>query len=667
MLLSLMASLAVTAHAADDAQAAQAVPAGLPVAAFAKPAVFTDFRLSPDGQYVAVLVPNDRNSGLATIRVSDSKQVGSLQLQPNDHIADYWWASDDTLVATLAVQYSRDDLPSLTGEMVAVKVDGSDFRYLFGDRNAPGLRNSRRARQQWVYAGAAMVDPLIDDPNHILVKSRKWIDFDRNPELLLRLDLKTGDLETLATSPEPGSPTRFVIDHEGQVRYAVTERHVFNAKAWQRLPGKDKWQQVEAPGDADVEPLSFSRDGRSVYLLSREFGPRSCLVEHVLETGTRNKLACDHRAEVDHVITSFDRRGVPIAAVFSPGKPELKLLDIDHPHRELLKLLAEAFPGKQVQPASLTRDGKRALIFVYDDRTPGDYYFFDTTTRKADYFAGVRDWIDPELMSEQRPITLNARDGTPLWGYLTVPKGLSPMRMPLVMMPHGGPYEVRDEWGFDPEVQLLASRGYAVLQVNFRGSSGYGGDFVDAGRKAWATTMIDDITDAVRWSIAQGFVDPSRICISGASYGGYAALMSAVREPDLYRCVVGTAGVYDLKLLKKESDVGRKASGREYLSEAIGSSEAEQIAQSPITYLDRLLAPMLIVHGEDDARAPVSQAKALRRELQRRKLPHQWLVKAEEGHGFQKTDNVIEYYEKLLAFLDENIGKARAAPTPATP
>lgn len=628
----------------------------VPVEAFSKKPDFSNMKLSPSGKYLALVVPLENNFALAMLQLPELKQVGHLKLQGGNSIVNFWWKGDNKIVAALGIQDSPIDSPYPTGELVSVNVDGSDFKYLFGERNVSGVGITRRQRKQLDYAGAVLFDPLIDDPDHIIVITRRWIGFDENPDLVFRYDLKSNDLEKIATSPEAGSATQFLMDSDHNVRYAVTSRNDFESKTWQRLPQQPTWQIVPKIGDKAPFPLSFSADNKSVYLRSQEFGPRDCLVEHVLDTGERRKLACDDRADLDRVIFSLEPWGTPIAAVFSAGEPELKLLDAPHPHQELLKQLIEAFPHKQIVPTSITRDGAHALIFVYDDRTPGDYYLFDVKARKADYLAGVRNWLDPNLMSERRPITLKARDGTSLWGYLTLPHGISPEKLPLIVNPHGGPYHIRDEWRFDTEAQLLASRGYAVLQINFRGSGGYGSQFLAAGKKAWATTMIDDITDAAKWTIEQGYADPHRVCIYGASYGGYAAMMSAVREPELYRCVIASAGVYDLKRFKKDSDIGQTKGGRDYLVEAIGGTESEQIAQSPITYLDKLKAPVLIVHGEDDQRTPFSQAKLLREAMDQRKLPYEWLTKKGEGHGFWRTANVTEFYRTMLAFLDKNLG-----------
>lgn len=632
----------------------------LPVETFAKKPVFTGLKLSPDGRYIAALVPSQRNSSVVMINVADSKPVGQLRLDPDDHVTAFWWTGNNRIVAALGRQYGPLDPPIRSGELVSVDAEGRDFQYLFGSRGVryasaygPG-RNAGRAANAW------MIESQPPNPDEIVIGTREWGRPGARYEFAQRLNLKTGLMTQLAMSPVIGADTSFVIDAHGEVRYAITSEGAFDQKTWQRNPPSNDWQRLQVPGDSPPIPLQFSRDGNSVYLKSREFGPRACLVQHVLSSGERRKLACDEASDLADTVFSFEPQGEPIAAVFAAGRPEMRLLESAHPHRQLLKELMAAFPGKLVEPTSFTRDGKTVLVLVIDDRTPGDYYLFDTASKKASYFAAVRDWIDPDLMSERRPIKVEARDGTSLYGYLTLPRDQAPKKLPLVVNPHGGPFYVRDHWVFDAEAQMLANRGYAVLQINFRGSGGYGSQFVLAGKKAWATTMIDDIIDATRWTVDQGFADPSRICIYGASYGGYAALMSAEREPDLYRCVIGYAGVYDLKRFKKDSDISDTEIGREYFSDAIAGSEAEMVARSPVTYVDKLKAPMLIVHGEEDPRAPLSQAKALRKALEAGNHPFEWMIKPEEGHGFWRPENILAFDNALLDFLDRNIGAAAA-------
>ncbi|WP_293373686.1 S9 family peptidase [Nevskia sp.] len=660
LLLALL--LPATAHANPASEPVSGAEP-IPIEAFVRPKAFHSPQLSPDGRHIALVVPSAYQSALAMLKVADSQQVGHLQLPPGNHIVDFDWIGDRQLLVSLGVQYAADEPPAATGELAVVDVDGKNFKVIYGSAGIRNTRGARALRKQFNYGNAFLVDPLFDDPEHVAIQTRKWAGAEWQPDLVMRLNVKTSVLTEVARSPEPGSRTRFLLDGDGRVRYAVTSRSTFKSRTWQRADGGKDWKPLEIEGEHPPKPLVFSGDGRSVFEEAYDFGPTSCLVEHVLESGERRALACDPESDLFDVYRSFDRSRTPIAAVFSAGRPEVRFLDKAHPHRVLLQELLAAFPGKQVVPASVSRDGSLALLYVYDDRSPGDYYLFHPATKKADYFAAVGEWLDPDRMNERRPFRLKARDGTTLWGYLTLPRDKPAKALPLVVNPHGGPYKLRDDWAFDHEAQLLASRGYAVLQVNFRGSGGYGNGFVDAGKKAWGTTMIDDITDAVRWSIGQGFVDERRICIYGSSYGGYASVMSAAREPDLYRCVIAAAGVYDLSLLKKESDIADTKPGLEYLDEAIGNTREEQIAQSPVNHLDRLKAPVFIIHGKEDERTPVSQAKALRAGLIKRGHPHEWLVKDGEGHGFADTANQIEQYTKIFAFLEQYIGAASTSPS----
>ena len=283
---------------------------------------------------------------------------------------------------------------------------------------------------------------------------------------------------------------------------------------------------------------------------------------------------------------------------------------------------------------------------------------------KADYLVSKRSWIDPDLMGGRRPIVVPARDGTQLHGFLTLPKGAAGKNLPLVVNPHGGPFGIRDDWEWDLDPQLLASRGYAVLQINYRGSAGYGRRFRNAGKALWDSVMIDDISDAARWTVTQGYADPKRLCIYGGSYGGYAALASAEREPDLYRCTIGYAGVYDLPLFKRDSDISDTTSGRNYIDEFVGATPERLAEASPVNHVDKLKAAVLIVHGTQDKRAPFTQAKSLRKALEDRQYPFEWMEVAGEGHGFYAPENRKAFYEKLIGFLDQHIGSTATAAAP---
>jgi dipeptidyl aminopeptidase/acylaminoacyl peptidase len=260
-------------------------------------------------------------------------------------------------------------------------------------------------------------------------------------------------------------------------------------------------------------------------------------------------------------------------------------------------------------------------------------------------------------MAAKQPFEFAARDGMKLQGYVSYPPGhVHDKHLPTVVVVHGGPFFVRDRWDYDTDVQALATHGYAVVQVNFRGSSGYGYAFEKTGWREWGGKMQDDVTDATRWAIAQGVADPQRLCIYGASYGGYAALEGAVKEPDLYKCAIGYVGVYDMPLMYRYGDTHKSTSGENYLKRQMGDDMAELAKRSPINQLDSLKARVMLVVGGQDPRVPSVQGISLHTALLKRNVPHVWLEKPGEMHGFYDEANVTELYTTMLQFIGSSIG-----------
>ena len=361
-------------------------------------------------------------------------------------------------------------------------------------------------------------------------------------------------------------------------------------------------------------------------------------------------------ADIERAVFAHDT-GKPIAAVAEPGLPDWVWVDRKHPDARLLGGLINSFPETvSVWPSARSDDGSRWVLYVYSSQDPGAYYLFDAIQKKVSELVAARPWINPASMGQARPFTFKASDGLDIHGYITVPPGKDLKNLPVVVHPHGGPYDVRDYARWSRDVQFLASRGYAVIQVNYRGSSGYGRAYVDAGRGQYGDRMIDDITEAVQQQIKLGHVDPDRICIFGASYGGYAAMRSATREPDLYQCVITYVGISDLKLHRDTTDYTRRERGLRYFASSIGDDDEELKRLSPIHHLDQLKAPVFIAHGELDRRVAVNQARQLRSALAKRDHPHEYLVEPGEGHGFRDTDNLVKLYERIEAFLAANIG-----------
>src|SRR5690606_24044620 len=298
------------------------------------------------------------------------------------------------------------------------------------------------------------------------------------------------------------------------------------------------------------------------------------------ETDELTLLSGNDNVEPYSHLYSSDGREL-LAVRYLDGLPETDFINTEHPEVLTYAGLMNAFPDHAVAFAGISRDGRFVLAHVYSDVDPGTYYLFDRQTNQAKFLLAARSWIKPEQMSPMRAISFTARDGTRVHGYITIPRNSDGRNLPLIMNPHGGPHGPRDVWGFNPEVQFLANRGYAVLQVNFRGSGGYGNGFERMGYRNWGTSMVDDMTDGGEWAVAEGIADPSRICTYGASYGGYAALQSVVREPERYRCTIGYVGVFSLPLMFRDGDIPRQESGRNYLNRVMPESQAEQQSQSP--------------------------------------------------------------------------------------
>jgi dipeptidyl aminopeptidase/acylaminoacyl peptidase len=226
----------------------------------------------------------------------------------------------------------------------------------------------------------------------------------------------------------------------------------------------------------------------------------------------------------------------------------------------------------------------------------------------------------------------------------------------MVLLPHGGPFDVSDTWFFDEDAQFLASRGYLVLQINYRGSSGRGPNFVDDGYGKWGTRIQQDLIDGVKWAESQHYADAKRVCVFGGSFGGYSAMMSVIRAPQLFKCAIGYAGVYDLAMMYDKGDTKDSKFGKNYLEQAIGKDPKELAANSPDKLADKIDVPVLLIHGEEDQRAPFAQAKAMRAALETAHKPYEWLTKPHEGHGFYNEQNLVDMYNHLQAFLEKNIG-----------
>lgn len=618
---------------AANAGAVFASPPRIPVEDFFKDPEFTDVSLSPKGTYLAVSVPRADRTILAILRTADMSVEGSFDYGENRHIDNVAWVSDERFMMSLFEQTGRFDA-RMPRSVHAANVDGTrrvDIPNGFTFQLVSTLRNDDR----YVLASRSI-----------------------DGAFLYRIDTMTGDNRVVASSPLDSGT--FAVDAEGKVRYAFGQNDDLTSQTYRRVG--DGWELIHSASYRDGStrvPYGVTPDGSKVVMGISDAGEpvRVSLVDPA--TGEEEVLARNPRVDPRGIEVSADGKSI-LAVSFMDGLPEYTWVDSAHEDTKLMAGLVAAFPSKAVDLGGLSEDGRLALIRAYSDTDPGSYYLFNRETGQAKFLLSAMEWIKPEQMSEMRPITVKARDGLELHGYLTVPRGSDGKNLPLILHPHGGPHGPRDMWGFNPEVQFLANRGYAVMQINFRGSGGYGKAFEAKGYRNWGLTMIDDMTDAVRWAVSEGIADPRRLCTYGASYGGYAALQSIVREPEMYRCAIGYVGLYNMDLWLKDSDVAERRSGRNYQSEVFPPTSAERQAQSPAFFVDRINVPLMLVHGEKDMRVPISQFRDFTRRLEEAGKPPQVVVVEEkEGHGFYNFENQVNLYNAMEKFLEQHIGAPR--------
>jgi dipeptidyl aminopeptidase/acylaminoacyl peptidase len=655
-LLPALLAIALTFASATDAAKAPSDPArASAIEAFFKPDEFLDVRISPDGTYLAatILLTEDRGA-LAILRRSDMQLAGTFKLAGRDIVDSFVWANNTQLLLSIAESEGSRDSPSPMGEVIRVNFDGSDARMLAGGR-AKGARDRSLVRKdahlEWIF----VMDALRDDDDNVLIYvvplGGKQGTFPR----IERMNIDSGHRDVLARSPVLNGA--FLADEQQRVRFAWGENAEFEHSLFYRDDNAAEWRPVPYPPGLKTRQfaLGMSADGTLAYLqVEQKSGPDE-LVSWNPKTNERKPLM--KHASVDPAGLIYSTDGAHLLGVhYLDGLPSIGVVDSKHADIALLRSLAQAFPGEQVRIRNATADAGLVVFSVHSDRNPGEFYLHDRKTGKNGILMARRRWINPDKMSEVRPVQYQARDGQTIHGLLTVPAGSNGRNMPLIMNPHGGPIGVFDSWHFDPETQLLASQGYAVLQVNFRGSGNYGRAFLEQGFRQWGGLMIDDQTDAVRWAIKEGIADADRICIYGASYGAYAAMMGAARAPELYRCAVGYVGVYDLPKMLKDGDISDTRSGKTFLQKTMGSDPATLAAISPVKLADRIKAPVFLAAGALDGRALKSHSGALRRALKSAGNAPEWMLAPHEGHGFYRLEVNLEYYQRLLAFFDKHIG-----------
>ena len=599
----------------------------IPLVDFFKTPVMPDFTLPPDGEPIAFMMPWERRLNVFVRRVGEDKANRITHAQERD-IAGYAWANNRRIA------YIQDNDGDENFRLYAVDIDGANFKALTPFEDV-------RVR---------IVDRLedIDDQMLISMNQRNKRIFD-----VYRININTGEMKMVAENP--GNISGWLTDNDGKLRVAVATDGVNTTLLYRQIEAEAFRPIVTTDFKDSIDPLYFTFDNKHLYVASNIDRDKKAIFKYDVETGEHLELIYEH-PQVDVIgILRSKKRQVLTGVSYITDK--LHYHFTDRSRQNLQNSLESRLPDVEVVVTSMSRDETRVLVRTYSDTSMGTYYYYDLARQQFEKLADVSPWLNEGEMASMQPIQYQSRDGLTLHGYLTLPKGVKAKNLPIIIKPHGGPW-ARDVWGFDPVVQFLANRGIGVLQINFRGSTGYGKEFWQAGFKQWGRKMQDDISDGVRWLIRQGIADPERIGIYGASYGGYAVLAGLAFTPDLYACGIDYVGVSNIFTLLSSLPPYWEL-GRQMMYEMIGDpvkDEALLIAISPVFHADKIKAPLLVAHGSNDPRVKKAESDHIVQALEQGGIDVEYMVKDNEGHGFANEENRFDFYRTMEIFLGKHLG-----------
>jgi dipeptidyl aminopeptidase/acylaminoacyl peptidase len=599
----------------------------IPIEDFFRNPEKTQFQISPSGEHISFLQPYQNRLNIVVEELATGKMTSITQIIENN-VSKYFWANDDKLIFFS----QRDDSPNYG--MFSVNRDGSDQKEITPNPQAY----------------IRLMDELQNNPDEILIgmNIRDKAIFD-----VYRMNINSG--ETKIVAENPGNIAYFKTDHEGKVRVAIATDGV-NESLLHRKDENSPFEVVTTTNfKITMFPLFFTFDNKSIYACSNVGRDKCAIVTLDLSTGEEIDTIFSH-PEVDVMGLKYSKaRKKLLYAGYSTWKSEAHFLD------ENAKIFREKLKNKigdiDIEFVGTDRQERKLLFRTYDDISMGAYYLYDFNIDSLTLLSEVSPWLNPKEMAKMKPVKYKTRDGFIVHGYLSTPVGKEAKKLPTVVIPHSGLFTGRTHWGFNPEVQFLANRGYAVLIINNRGTIGYGRKFWEASFKQWGGAVQNDITDGVKWLTQEGISDPAKIAIYGKNFSGFSALQGLAMTPDLYSCAINYSGPINLFTYMREMP----AYWQPYLEmmyEIVGHPEKDATLFkeiSPIFLTEKINKPVMIVMGEKDPHASVTEVNRFVKNLLKRDIPVTYIVKKDEGRSFQKEENKIELYQAMETFLETNL------------
>jgi len=604
----------------------------IPLENFFKNPEKSSYQISPDGSFYSFMAPYKNRMNIFIQKIGDSSAT-QLTFEEARDITGYFWPNNEQII------FLKDEAGDENFHLFGVNIDGSNP---IGFTDFDGVR-------------AQIIDDLPDQKDFVVIGLNK-----RNKQVFdpYRLNLKTGEISMLAENP--GNIQGWMFDHDGKLRIATAIVDGVNQSILYRESEEDEFKTIITTNFKEgFNPQFFTFDNKNIIGSSNLGRDKYAIVEFDPITAKEVKvLYANDDYDVNGVGYSRKRK-VITAAYFESWKSERHYFDSTS--KATFEKIQKQLAGYEIGITGVNKDENILILRTYSDKSLGAYYIYNSEDDKMEKIVAVSPWIDENEMSNQLPIAYQSRDGLKINGYLTLPKGYNmenAKNLPVVINPHGGPW-ARDSWGFNPEIQFLANRGYAVLQMNFRGSTGYGRKFFESSFKKWGREMQDDITDGTQWLIDKGIADSTRIAIYGGSYGGYATLMGLVKEPKMYAAGVDYVGVSNMFTFMKTIPPYWEPM-LEMMYEMVGDVEKDSAMLrevSPVFHVDKIKAPLFIAQGANDPRVNVDESDQMVKAMKEKGIDVEYLVKKDEGHGFRNEENRFEFYRAMEKFLNLQLSK----------
>lgn len=592
---------------------------------FKNPEKFS-FRISPDGEYISYLAPHNGHTNVFVRKIADSNAIAVT----NDtvrNVYQYRWKGNRIL-------YLQDVGGDENFQLFSVNNDGSNLKPL-----TPFPKVRSMILDDW--------SQIAGKENEVMIGMNKRDNRFFDP---YSLNIQTGELKVLFQNDF--NYDSWFTDHTGIIRMASKTDGVnttFYHRATEAVPF-DSILTTTYKDNFNIQFFTF--DNKNIYVSSNIGRDKNTIVEYDLAT---RKEVKEIYANPDYDVDGLDyseKRKVLTAAYYTSWKGEEHFLDKES--EADYNKMKEKFKGYEIGIYGNNNAEDKFVVWTGNDKVAAKYYYFDKKTGETKFLADAFPWLKEENMATMKPVEYKSRDGLTIHGYLTLPKGYEAKGLPVVINPHGGPW-ARDDWGFNTEAQMFANRGYAVLQMNFRGSTGYGKEFWLKSQKQWGKTMQDDITDGVNWLIKEGIADPKRVAIYGGSYGGYATLAGVAFTPDLYACAVDYVGVSNMFTFMKTIPPywePYKAMFHEMVGDPVKDS-ALLAEVSPALHAGNIKTPLFVAQGANDPRVNKAESDQMVEALKKRGVAVEYMVKDDEGHGFANEGNRIEFYKAMDKFFDK--------------